>query len=129
MAHADAPLTGCVDAQKHQLRVRQLSADRWSIVKEVLPLLRSERKSSITKQLDQTTGQQIGYTIVDVGDGSCLQALGFRNGDLVRSLNGHNLTDWGAAMQSFAAITKDGAAIVRLERGGKAMTVVYEIQN
>lgn len=129
LAHADAPLSGCVDAQKRPLRVRQAGADRYVVPRAVMDVVRSERKSTMTKQMDQTTGQQIGYSIVDVGDGSCLQALGFRSGDLVRTLNGHDLTDWEAIRQAFTSIAKDGAAVVKLERGGKSMTVVYELQN
>ena len=128
-ARADAPPAGCVDAQKRPLRVRHAGSDRYLVPRGVMEVVRSERKSTMTKQMDPTTGQQIGYSIVDVGDGSCLQALGFRNGDLVRSLIGHDLTDWEAIRQAFASIAKDGAAVVKLERGGKSMTVVYELQN
>jgi len=129
IAHADAPPSGCVDAQKRSLRVRQAGADRYLVPRAVMDVVRNERKSTMTKQMDPTTGQQIGYSIVDVGDGSCLQALGFRNGDLVRTLNGHDLTDWEAIRQAFASIAKDGVAVVKLERGGRPLTVVYEIQN
>ncbi len=129
LAHVDTQPTGCIDSQKRQLRIRQAGADRYIVPREVVNVVRSERKSQVTRQVDQTTGQQIGYSIVDVGDGSCLQALGFRNGDLVRSLNGRELTDWGVLMQSYASIMKDGSAVVRLDRGGRAMTLVFEIQN
>lgn len=128
-AHVDAAPVGCFDGQKRQLRIRSAGADHYIVPREIVNVVRNERKSTFSKQLDQTSGLQVGYSIVDVGDGSCLQALGFRNGDLVRSLNGHDLTDWGSLVQGYSAIVKDGSAVVKLDRGGKPMTIVYELQN
>ncbi len=117
----------CADARHRMLRVHQVAPDRWIIARDVLGALRNERKAQVSQQIDQN-GAIVGMSIEDAGDGSCLAALGFRTGDLVRTVNGQTL-DWGAWPMLYTSINKNGSAVVHLDRGGKSVTVLYEVKD
>ena len=126
LPHNDRP-AACSDARHKTLRVHQTAADRWVIARQVVDVLRSERKAQLSQQIDQN-GAIVGASIEDIGDGSCLGALGFRNGDLLRSINGQSL-DWSSWALVYQSITKNGSAVVRFERSGKTLTWLYEVRN
>ncbi len=125
LPHNDKPLA-CSDARHKSLHVHQVAPDRWSIARQVVDVLRSERKAQLSQQIDQN-GAIVGVSIEDVGDGSCLAAIGFRNGDLLRSINGQGL-DWASWSVMYQSIMKNGSAVVRFERGGKQITWLYEVR-
>ena len=126
LPHTDRP-AACADARHKMLRVHQVAPDRWIIARDVLGILRTERKAQVSQQIDQN-GVIVGMSIEDVGAGSCLEALGFRTGDLVRSIYGQAL-DWSAWPTLYQSITKDSSAVVRLDRGGRTLTVLYEVKD
>ncbi len=128
LAHVDHP-AACADARHHVLRVAQIANDRWVIARGVIDLVRSEKKTQLAPQIDPASGHITGLTIEDIGDDSCLGALGFRNGDLLRTVNGHDLVDWSTYSAIYQSIVKDGNAVVRFDRGGRAMTVLYEVRS
>jgi hypothetical protein len=122
LAHVDRP-PECTDNRHHTVRVRQIAADRWVIARGVLDTLRND-KAQLTPQVD-AAGRVTGLLVEDIGSG-CLAALGFRTGDLIHSVNGQSL-DWATYYLVYRAVYKDGSAVVRFERGGRALTVVYEL--
>ncbi len=128
LPHTDRP-AACMDARHHILRVQQIAGDRWVIGRGVIDLLRSERKAQMSQQIDAASGRVIGLSIEDIGDGSCLGAIGFRSGDLLRTLNGRDLVDWSSYGTIYQSIMKDGNAVVRFDRAGHTMTVLYEVRN
>ncbi len=125
LQHGDSH-PACLDSRHHALRVQQVAPDRWHVARAVMDILRTEKKAQLTQQIDQT-GAITGVAIEDVGEGSCLATIGFRNGDFIRSVNGHTM-DWATWSVVYQSIAKDGNAVVRFERGGHAQTVLYEIQ-
>jgi len=125
LPHGEAPLA-CYDVRHRIVRVKQIAPDRWVIARGVLDALRNERKVQFSPQIDQL-GNIIGLTLDNV-DGSCAQVLGFQAGDFLRSVNAFvaDLNFWGNIYQS---VMKDGAAVIRFERGGHPMTWLYEVRN
>jgi hypothetical protein len=127
LPHSDH-LAACMDSRHHVLRVQQIATDRWIIGRGVLALLRSENKAQVSPQIDAATGHVTGLAIEDIGEASCLGALGFRTGDVLRTVNGHEI-DWAAYTLIYQSIMKDGTGVVRFERGGHALTVLYEVRD
>lgn len=121
----EAPVA-CVDNRHRALRVQKLSADRWAISRGVIDAVRNERKAQISPVTDQL-GNVIGASLESITD-SCLAVLGFMPGDLIKSINGY-IADWNEWARTYQSIIKDGTAVVRFDRDGKAMTVLYEVRN
>jgi hypothetical protein len=128
LQHTDRP-AACMDARHHVLRVQQIASDRWVIGRGVVDLVRTERKAQMSQQIDAVTGHVVGLSVDDIGDGSCLGAMGFRTGDVLRTLNGRDLVDWSSYGVIYQSIMKDGNAVVRFDRAGHTLTVLYEVRN
>jgi hypothetical protein len=117
----------CADSHGRPVAVKRVAADRWIVGGSVIDVLRGERKAIVTPRLD-ASGAVVGWTLRDVGV-SCLAALGFQNGDLVRSVDSYALAPDGSTIDPIRhAIGKSGEAVVRFDRAGRAMTVVYEVR-
>ena len=84
-------------------------------------------KSQLAPQVDPASGRIVGLYVQDIGQ-SCLAAIGFREGDLIRTINGVVPIDWTVYSAVYQSIIKDGNAVVRFERGGRAMSVLYEVR-
>lgn len=126
-AHPSRPIA-CADTRHRPLAVRQVAPDRWIIASGVVDVVRSERKVIVTPQVD-SAGRVLGLAIQDIGADSCLGALGFRDGDLVRSINSFPLEgDWSTFPAISASISKNGAAVIRFVRDGQARTWLYEVK-
>ncbi len=124
-AHGDEP-RACYDPRHRMLRAQQIAPDRWVIARGVLDALRNERKVQFSQQIDQL-GNVTGMSLENVDD-SCAQVIGFRAGDFVRSVNGivADASLWGNIYQ---AVLKDSSAVIRFDRGGHAVTWLYEVRN
>ena len=125
--HAASKAPPCADGRGRALEVRRIAPDHWLIASGVIDVIRSERKAVLVQETD-AAGKIVGFSIQDIGDGSCLGALGFATGDVLRSVNSHALdTDGISSIPIYQSIMKNGAAVVRFDRGGRANTVVYEV--
>lgn len=117
----------CADARGRALEVRRIAPDRWLIASGVLDVVRNERKVVLSPRTD-AAGRLVGFTVQDLGDRSCFGALGFATGDVLRSVNSLPLDADGLESAAlYQSIIKNGAAVVRFDRGGQPTTVVYEI--
>jgi len=119
----------CSDTRHHPLEVRRIAPDEWIIASGVLDVVRSEEKATVSPQVD-SAGRVTGVAIADVGENSCLAALGFQDGDVIKSVNDYGLTgDWSMFPVINASIGKNGSALVRFERSGRPMAVRFEVRN
>lgn len=55
-----------------------------------------------------------------------MHQAGFRNGDLVRAVNGHALTSIPAVLAAFRALRKEPRLVVELERRGRPVRQIYQ---
>jgi hypothetical protein len=118
----------CADSRGRPLDVRQIAPDHWVVARGVIDVIRSERKVVLARQVS-ASGALVGLAIRDIGKDSCLGFVGFEDGDLLRSINGRPAGDGGfISSEIYASIVKNGAAVVRFDRGGRPSTVVYEVQ-
>jgi hypothetical protein len=115
----------CVDSRHRAVHARQLAPDRWTVGRGIIELLRND-KAHVETQID-ASGHVTGLLIEDVADG-CFAELGFKTGDVLRTVNGQEL-DWSSYSMVYRSILKDGSAVVRFDRGGRPQTVVYEVRN
>ncbi|MCB9670767.1 MAG: PDZ domain-containing protein [Alphaproteobacteria bacterium] len=71
-----------------------------------------------------------GYRVSAVRRGSALDRLGIRNGDIVHTINGQELTDMETLMAAFDALRADTglkALELRMTRRGEAMSLTLDL--
>jgi general secretion pathway protein C len=69
-----------------------------------------------------------GFQLVMVQNGSFIAKIGLKKGDILREINGVELTSPEKALQIFGQLRQAKQISIGLERGGKAMTFAYEIR-
>ena len=70
---------------------------------------------------------QAGFEFESLGSQSLPYALGFRQGDIVYELNGHDITTASELGDAAAAVSEDSEFTVKLHRGSVMLTLTFEI--
>lgn len=76
-------------------------------------------------------GQAIGFKIDAIKPGSLFERAGFENGDTVKTIAGHSMSNAANALEAYTAISKTKAGdkiAVEIERGGKPITLAYTVR-
>lgn len=63
-------------------------------------------------------GKHVGYRLTNIKRGSAVDALGFKNGDVVTSINGHRLNDDADAFALYLSLPATSTFRVTYQRGG-----------
>ena len=73
-------------------------------------------------------GKVVGYRLSRIRRNSRGHKLGLRNGDVVRSVNGHKLTSMSSAMKAYAELQKEDEFEIEVERRRKDRTLRVELK-
>jgi general secretion pathway protein C len=73
-------------------------------------------------------GRNEGVRLSGIRDGSPLSRLGLRNGDVLRAINGRELTTGEAALEAYASLRNAAELRISLARGGGLHTLEYLIR-
>jgi general secretion pathway protein C len=77
---------------------------------------------------EQEAGTVVGLRIFGAPPDSLLGALGIKNGDRVQTVNGRDVTDGDTARAMLAELPKAKHVTVVLNRGGRDMTLDYDVK-
>ena len=69
-----------------------------------------------------------GFKIFEIKPASIFARLGVRNGDIVKEVNGLQLTGIDQAYQALSALQNESAIQINLVRRNKPITLTYEIR-
>ena len=73
-------------------------------------------------------GKSVGLRLFAIKSGSLFQKLGFRNGDILKSINGNSLADPSQALKLFEDLKSERSISVVSERARKESEIKYEIR-
>jgi type II secretory pathway component PulC len=73
-------------------------------------------------------GKQIGFRLTSVKPGTLLTRIGLQNGDVVTSLNGHELTSPDRAVEAYTKFRTSGLLRAGYLRNGKALSVEIKVE-
>jgi general secretion pathway protein C len=109
-----------------QVSEREYSIDR-SLVQSLLAnqaaLMRTARV--IPHEED---GRVVGVKLYGIRRSSLLGRLGIQNGDMLRTINGYDMTSPDSALQAYARLQNADRITINLSRRGQDMTVDYTIR-
>lgn len=111
--------------------VEKVDRNRYAIDREVIDEL-SEDPSKLAKlgrvRPHKKDGAVDGYRLSGMRRNSLGRKLGLRNGDVVHSVNGHELTSMSAAMNAYNALQADRELEVQITRRNRSRVLNYEIR-
>lgn len=73
-------------------------------------------------------GESIGMRLFAIRAGSLYQKLGLKNGDVIKMVNDHSLSDPSQALKIFDQLKSERSITVKLERAGEEMSLNYQIR-
>jgi general secretion pathway protein C len=110
--------------------VRNVSDTEWEVVRSYRdqfladPSVPMSAARVIPEEVD---GERVGVRLFGIRRSSLLGAIGFQNGDTVRTLNGRSLAEPDAALEAYAALRSVDRYEIELERRGVARTHVVRV--
>ena len=107
-------MTGNTTYQVHRSLVDELAADP-----------RTARGVRFVPRLEN--GTMLGLRLHYARPGTIALVLGLRRGDVVRSINGHELTSIDNALQAYAVLRQQHSFQVEVLRDGAPLTLSYEV--
>ena len=108
------------------LRVRHVSPTHMSVGHDVIDVVRRSAVSHFRAVTD-SSGTIRGIALYDVDPGSCLEALGFQEDDVIVDVNGVDFSSPDAYREMYESIDTDSRALVHVERGTDTLERVYDI--
>jgi general secretion pathway protein C len=73
-------------------------------------------------------GDTVGFRLYSVRPGGSLEALGFRNGDIIRTINDLELSSPEKALEIYAKLRSVDDFVVSFERNGETLTNDYHLR-
>lgn len=73
-------------------------------------------------------GKPSGFKLYSIRPNSLFFAMGFKNGDVVRSVNGIDITSADMALKAYTVVKIASTITIRIERRGKPLTLTYIVK-
>lgn len=122
--------SGCFGPSDASLPVRQFGEHRFAIPRTLLEAWLGDLSwlRHTTRVVPEVRdGQATGFRLYSIRSGSPLARLGFRDGDIVRSINGFDMRAPARALEAYAWLKTSSSFLVVLERNGERFTNSYRI--
>jgi hypothetical protein len=121
---------GCFGGPDVEPNVRKFGEHRFSISRAVLEsflgdLGRLPHQTRVVTEIRD--GRATGFRLYSVQPDSPLERWGFRNGDVIRSINGFDIGSPEMALEAYAWLKTSSAFLVVLDRDGERITNSYRI--
>jgi general secretion pathway protein C len=119
------------DEEPYDPNVEDLGDNRYKIPRETL----DHSIGNLTELLTQIraipniqNGKTNGFALSEIEPGSVFDEMGLQEGDVLRSVNGQQMTDAGQAMQMMSALRSASQISIQVLRDGHPTTLTYQIQ-
>ena len=73
-------------------------------------------------------GQVVGVKLYGIRRSSLLGRLGIQNGDMLRTINGYDMTAPDSALEAYARLRSADRITINLNRRGSDQTIDYQIR-
>jgi len=70
-----------------------------------------------------------GFRVSQIKPGGIMSKIGIINGDVIKSINGMRIEKPENAYQAYQSLSKESSIIVEVERGGRNITLNYELKD
>lgn len=105
--------------------IREVAPNRFEVARSLLDQFIARAPRSVRVVPAIRDGKPFGFRLLSVRRGSLVRRLGFMNGDVVRTVNGFQITAPDQALKAFSAARNASQVTVAVERGGKLVTLTY----
>lgn len=130
-AAARAAAQGAAASNQASEGVTQVSESEYNVSRELVTQLMANQGDLMRMARvipHEVNGQVEGVKLYGIRRSSLLSRLGLRNGDMVRSINGLDMTNPDAAVQALSKLPTEDKLTLDVERRGQRSTRTYNLQ-
>ena len=121
---------GDFTAEELNASIRALGGDRYEIKKELLPKI-AQRSAALrgSTKWSQVRGYSsvLGLRLEKLASGGLLEHLGLRTGDMVKTLNGLQLSSLEGALEAQKLVSSSSNLSLLIQRDGTPVTLEYRV--
>lgn len=125
------PETGGVEAADLDANIHQVSDTSYTINRTLVDRLLANQAALMSAARvipHEEDGRTVGMKIYGIRRSSLLGRLGVQNGDMLRTINGFDLSDPNAILQAYTQLRSADHLTLQIVRRGNPVSVDYQIQ-
>ena len=125
-----ADATG-IDSAQLESGISQVSEREFSIERSLVDrLLANQAALMRTARVipHEEGGRVVGVKLYGIRRSSLLGRLGIQNGDMLRTINGYDMTEPDSALEAYARLRNADRITINLNRRGQDQTIDYQIR-
>jgi general secretion pathway protein C len=119
-----------ISAEEMEQNIQQISETNFSINRTLVDRLLANQAALMSAARvipHEEDGHVVGVKIYGIRRSSLLGHLGIQNGDMLRTLNGYDLTDPTAVLDAYGRLRTADSLSISMVRRGQPVTVDYSI--
>jgi hypothetical protein len=102
--------------------------DRGMLNEQLQDLAKLGREARVIPNYDKESGTYKGFKLIGVRPNSLYRAIGIRSGDVIKQINGEELSSPGKALELFTKLQTSSGITLDIDRRGKSHTMNYTIE-
>jgi general secretion pathway protein C len=123
--------TGGMEASELDANIHQVSDTSYTVNRALVDRLLANQAALMSAARvipHEEDGRTVGMKIYGIRRSSLLGRLGVQNGDMLRTINGFDLTDPNAILQAYTQLRAADHLTLQLVRRGNPISMDYQIQ-
>jgi len=119
-----------ISAEEMEQNIQQISETSFSVNRTLITRLLANQAALMSAARvipHEEDGHVVGVKIYGIRRSSLLGHLGIQNGDMLRTLNGYDLTDPTAVLDAYGRLRTSDSLSISMVRRGSPVTVDYAI--
>jgi general secretion pathway protein C len=123
--------TGGIEASDLDANIHQVSDTSYTVNRGLVDRLLANQAALMSAARvipHEEDGRTVGMKIYGIRRSSLLGRLGIQNGDMLRTINGFDLTDPTALLQAYTTLRSADHLSMQVMRRGQPMSMDYQIQ-
>jgi general secretion pathway protein C len=128
---APAAPTGAISAADMDQGITRVSDTQYTVARNLVDqLLENQAELMRTARIipHQENGRTVGVKLYGIRRNSLLGRLGIQNGDMLRTVNGYDMTSPDSALEAYARLRSASNLSVSIVRRGQPTTLEYNVQ-
>lgn len=127
VASADSPSAPPSDDKDYDTGIKKVNDGRYTIQRDLLNKLLADTNSIARMARIVPAPNGSGFRLYAVRPGSFFDKIGLKNGDILRAVNGNEMSSPDRALEIYSKLRSASHVNVSIQRGGKDQSMDYTI--
>ncbi len=128
---AEEPREGSIPAEDYDKGIRKISDTKYQVTRELLDKvlgnnLELMRTARVVPHIEG--GRTVGIKLFGIRGKSMLDRIGLANGDMLRTINGYDMSSPNTALEAYARLRSAENLTVSIVRNGRPVDIDYEVR-